>query len=513
MSQLLEAAENYARRGWRVFPLKPNNKKPLTAHGVKDATADPTIIRQWWQRWPNANIGIACGASGLLAIDLDCKDGKDGPTEWRTLAAEFHFAENGTLTNITPSGGRHLLYVMPADGRLGNGQSTLAPGIDTRGDGGYIVAPPSVINGKAYRWEDESAPIIPCPAPVVEALTREESPADTWQIETLADARQPRAPLVWLCDGIVAEGMLQIWFGAPGTLKTMLLMDLAACIASGQSFLTPPQGGAGYRVAQAPVLWLDFDNGKRMTRERFQAFADARALANDAPLYFVSMPEPHLDTGNAQHMAQLAARIMQLGARLVVVDNLGVILGGADENSAEVQGPMQALRWLTELTGAAVIILHHQRKSNGQKSREGETLRGHSSIEAKLDTALLVTRDGASVTVKPTKIRGADVQPFSASFAFEQDVMRELTSARFWPCQPVDYQAEALNIVKDKIRRALSGGPLNTNGVTAKVNAGRNLVIGTLRAMSEDGEIECHPGPRNSQLWSLPSESTDTDTD
>jgi RecA-family ATPase len=205
-------------------------------------------------------------------------------------------------------------------------------------------------------------------------------------------------------------------------------------------------------------------------------------------------------------MAQLAARIMQLGARLVVVDNLGVILGGADENSAEVQGPMQALRWLTELTGAAVIILHHQRKSNGQKSREGETLRGHSSIEAKLDTALLVTRDGASVTVKPTKIRGADVQPFSASFAFEQDaVTRELTSARFWPSQPVDYQAEAERHLKNKIVEVVRQHvTLSKSKIGGYVNANRNRVFALVDMMRQDGELVCHARGQ-AQLYSLPA--------
>src|SRR5690606_8197139 len=63
----LKAALAYARQGWAVFPLKPGQKKPpLTTHGYKDATTDPEAIRAWWGKWPAANIGLACGASGVV---------------------------------------------------------------------------------------------------------------------------------------------------------------------------------------------------------------------------------------------------------------------------------------------------------------------------------------------------------------------------------------------------------------------------------------------------------------
>src|SRR5262249_49968906 len=86
--ELLPAALGYAGRGWPVLPLKPSRKDPLTPHGVRDATTDPAQIRQWWTKWPDANVGIATGKhSGLVVLDVDPRSGGD-----RTLA-EFEDCE------------------------------------------------------------------------------------------------------------------------------------------------------------------------------------------------------------------------------------------------------------------------------------------------------------------------------------------------------------------------------------------------------------------------------------
>ena len=150
---LLDAAIDYASRGLAVFPLKPRDKAPITAHGVHEATTNFDQINKWWSRYPNANIGIACGkiSGGLLVVDLDRKpngvDGLDSLNEWER--------ENGelpeTVRSITGSDGNHLLYRI--DG-AGKNRVNLLPGVDIRSDGGYIVAPPSIHpNGNRYEWE------------------------------------------------------------------------------------------------------------------------------------------------------------------------------------------------------------------------------------------------------------------------------------------------------------------------------------------------------------------------
>lgn len=149
-SSLPEAASYYAARGWKVFPLKPRSKEPLTSHGVHDASSDADTVRAWWRRWPNANIGVACGsASGFDALDIDDVD---------AMERLFPTKEDLPITVTSrTSSGWHLLFVH--DPRVRNSASKILKGIDTRGQGGYIVLPPSIHpNGHVYQWVDQFAP-------------------------------------------------------------------------------------------------------------------------------------------------------------------------------------------------------------------------------------------------------------------------------------------------------------------------------------------------------------------
>lgn len=169
----LNAAIEYASKGMAVFPLKPREKKPLTAHGVKDATTDFDTITRWWKANPNANIGIACGqvSGGLLVVDLDERSngvsGFDSLHEWET--------ENGqlpeTARTITGKGGSHILFRVP---HKESNRVDLLDGVDIRSDGGYIVAPPSIHpNGNRYEWEydPEEYPIAEADETVLSLLS------------------------------------------------------------------------------------------------------------------------------------------------------------------------------------------------------------------------------------------------------------------------------------------------------------------------------------------------------
>ena len=137
----------YTRRGWRVFPCAPRGKVPLTAHGLKDASTDEKQLTDWWDRWPSANIGVATGAeSGFFVLDVD---GKDGNESLATLERE-HGPLPTTVEAKTGGGGRHLLFKHPGQA-VKNSAGRLGPGLDVRGDGGYIVAPSSIHpTGKSY---------------------------------------------------------------------------------------------------------------------------------------------------------------------------------------------------------------------------------------------------------------------------------------------------------------------------------------------------------------------------
>ncbi len=150
-------ALHYAGMGMAVFPIKPRSKQPLTDHGLKDASKDPAQIESWWSRWPTANIGIATGAvsGGLVVIDPDVdKDkGIDGRVTLREWEAEHEKLPNSTWLAITGRGGYHYFY---HDTSTVRNRTGIYEGIDIRGDGGYVVAPPSIHpNGNTYEWEQD----------------------------------------------------------------------------------------------------------------------------------------------------------------------------------------------------------------------------------------------------------------------------------------------------------------------------------------------------------------------
>jgi putative DNA primase/helicase len=123
-------------------------KHPRTKHGLKDASTDQRLIADWWGQWPDANVGVRTGAaSGLLVLDIDVGSGGE---ESLARLEESPGRLPATVTALTGGGGRHLMFRHPG-GEVQNSAGKLGAGLDTRADGGYIVAPPSVhASGRAY---------------------------------------------------------------------------------------------------------------------------------------------------------------------------------------------------------------------------------------------------------------------------------------------------------------------------------------------------------------------------
>lgn len=147
-SRKAQAALAYAERyGFAVFPCRPRGKEPLTANGCKDATTDPHQIRAWWSGWPDANVAIATGASsGIIVLDVDPRHGGDES-----------FAALGELPPAplvrTGGGGFHGYFSHPGS-IIRNSAGLIGRGLDVRGDGGYVIAPPSIHpSGHLYRWD------------------------------------------------------------------------------------------------------------------------------------------------------------------------------------------------------------------------------------------------------------------------------------------------------------------------------------------------------------------------
>ena len=150
-----------ARLGWWTFPLLPRDKRPdgqLAPHGCRSASCDERQLREWWTDRPDHGIGLACGPSGLVVLDVDPRNG--GDEHLRELVAGRDWPR--TPCAKTGGGGWHFLYRAPYDASTGEVlrlRGKLAAGIDVKGDGGYIAVAPSVHpSGERYLWSPEGRP-------------------------------------------------------------------------------------------------------------------------------------------------------------------------------------------------------------------------------------------------------------------------------------------------------------------------------------------------------------------
>jgi len=220
-------------------------------------------------------------------------------------------------------------------------------------------------------------------------------------------------------------------------------------------------------------MLVDFDGGMRRTAERIEAVARALGLdANsDAQIHYISMPTPWLTANERDSVGQLADEIRARGVKFVVLDNLGTVSGGIDENSSEMVQVMANLRWLAETTGACIVVIHHERKSNGEARKGGDALRGHSSINAAIDLALLVEREEGSrmISVRSTKTRDVDVVPFGAEWNYtHKPDGSELDSAWFWG---VESESSGDDRATERAILASCETPKNKTAIKAAVKA------------------------------------------
>jgi hypothetical protein len=245
-AELAGHAAELASRGFFVFPCRPGDKRPAIDRWEERASADPAHVRAaWTDRCPGYNIGLACGPSRLVVVDLDVHGSLPG--DWRlpgirdgldVLAQLCEWAGQPwpqTRWSTTPSGGWHLWFRAPDRPELRNTAGLLGPMIDTRAAGGYIVVPPSVVDDRPYELLDDCDP----------------APLPAWLLRLLA----PPAPSPWLLRPpatSTAPGRL------PGLLRTVAnaaegqrnsTLHWAACRAAE----LPDPCGAGEQLVMAAV--------------------------------------------------------------------------------------------------------------------------------------------------------------------------------------------------------------------------------------------------------------------
>jgi putative DNA primase/helicase len=262
-NELLDAALSYARRGWAVFPCRPRGKTPLTPHGCKDATTDPATIRAWWARWPNANIAIATGASGLVVVDVD---GEAGRASWQALRREYNIPAD--IPQAKTGKGTHYYFSAPP-GLILRPVVGFRPGLDLRAGESYVIAPPSVHpSGARYEWADFLSPADAPPPPLPPGLAA-----------LLAERTTPRGKAEPLPDRI------------PQGQRNAALTSLAGSMR---------RRGASPEAIAAALLQ---ENRRRCDPPLPEA--EVLAIAKGMARYEPEQPDAERDLGHAQVLARL----------------------------------------------------------------------------------------------------------------------------------------------------------------------------------------------------------------
>lgn len=271
--RLNHAAMLLAEGGVPVFPCAPGGKTPITRHGHLDATTDRRQVRVWWRLHPWANIGIPTGAaSGLVVVDVDVHGPANGMTAF-VRAGDAGLVKGWGLLVSTPTGGQHAHFPAIPGVEQRSWQAGNA-GIDFRGDGGYIIAPPSIrmIDGIAGRYKVGGGEYLGEPLPV--------------DSDRLRDFLDPRpAPTAHPApargrDGADAD-RLAAWLGRQATDRNLKLFWASCRLAEGGVPVT--------EAVDAMVTAAQSDFGEReITRAVHSAYRSVGAGARqrepaDAP--------------------------------------------------------------------------------------------------------------------------------------------------------------------------------------------------------------------------------------
>lgn len=316
MNEMLDAALRYALKlNLAVLPLHnitrdggcscgnpyctSAGKHPRTKNGSLDASRDPAQITKWWSAWPDANIGLATGKeNGIIVIDVDVDKGGD---EGLALLYEQYGELPETWEQITGSGGRHLVFKHP-DSVIRNSASALAPGVDVRGAGGYIVAEPSNHkSGGRYTWEvchvPEETELSELPEEWIRAINaREHQRSTAVEIqETLAEGKRNTTLYKYGCSLRSREA-----FGDAEILAALLALNAAKC--------KPPLPESEVRTIAASIAKLPAGKSAEYARE---ATAHDYSDAEIEPILETALADPSPETVFTQQVIGALAALKQ----------------------------------------------------------------------------------------------------------------------------------------------------------------------------------------------------------
>jgi hypothetical protein len=258
---LIAAALRYAELfDWAVFPAPPGTKKSYKSakysHGRRwGATNKPSVIERDFRRWPQANIGIPTGSeNGFWVLEADTKKGHDvdGIASLRRLERQ-HGRLPKTLMAISPSGSLHYYFRWPKRGLICNSASEIAPGVDVRGEGGMVLAPPSMKKGVGrYRFLNWGARIAAAPTWLLKLVVRKKRRKKS-NFGTAADTSADIGLIEAALAAITGACSYDVWFQV-GCFLRFALGDAGFEIFDAWSARSP----SDYDADECREKWIEF---------------------------------------------------------------------------------------------------------------------------------------------------------------------------------------------------------------------------------------------------------------
>ena len=446
MTDFMASALEYAAHGWRVFPCKALGKAPLTSMGFREASVSEAIIKAWWTKWPDANVGLPV-PEGMVVVDVDSGEGLE-------ILRSQDLSLPSTVSSFTPRG-RHFYYSMP-EGVAASPRVGLLPSIDIRAAGSYVIAPPSVgSDGVVYEWDNDlTCDISEAPEWLVEMLRHEPMKKERVNPDEVLSGIRKGARDVQIfryccrlrsqglgrkeaevlacaaasaCDPpmdkeIALRKVEQAW-RYPGkepeetTVKVWSFSELESAklekpdwiveglLPEGLSMLvSAPKAGKSNLIRRLilessvglPFLGMyptfghgaihcDLEDAPYSSRSALQKINLGRELPSNC---YTAYTWPRLDAGCLDHMARFIDDKPEI--RLVIFDVLAMIRGSGENESGGVY--VQEYRVMGELSrfasdnGICVLIAHHDSKNKARDiiGRAGGTRAMSGSVQTML---------------------------------------------------------------------------------------------------------------------------------
>lgn len=352
----------------------------------------------------------------------------------------------------------------------------------------------------------------------IEAFAREQetrkraSALAAWNLLGTRALAEPLPPIPWLCEGLgLAPGAVSLVAGYGYSRKTMALQSLALSVATGRDVW------GVFRVRQGPAVHLDYEQGRRLTQERYQRLAIGMGIelaeVDESLLRVACMPRLYLDTQEAIDSLMPVVD----GAALVIVDSLRAAFPHADENSSEVRSYLDALNHVSERTGATIKVIHHARKPQADGNGTAtHAIRGSSALfDACQSVFVFAGEKGKPTTVHHQKdrVRGKELDDFGIT---AEDIpgpsgpMHGLRVVHLEAEQMAESVARMEKAKEDRLHEAakesvlavLRGGPFrgSQDALRSVARVRRDLVY---RAISElvQGGVVVKEGSYREPIW------------